>query len=332
MIAPSAWPTRIAVVGAGSMGSMFGAFLARGGAKVWLVDPNAVHMAAVAARGLTLRHGGRSARVALHATTDPTVPGPVDLILFLTKADRTAAAAAAALPLAGAGTAALTLQNGLGNAESIMAALPRVPVIGGVTGIGADLVAPGIIDLSDSAATGGGCTWIGAWPGGGATEAQVGAVADRLRAGGVTVSVEADIAARVWTKLAMAAGMAALTAIARLRIDAVLETPDGVALLDAVIAETATVARARGVALDGAAVRDAAFATFRAAGAHVTSMAADILAGRQTEVAALNLAVAREAMAAGLAAPVNETVGRLVRLLEATRGRRLTRAGEGGHG
>lgn len=332
MTAPGDWPARIAVVGAGSMGSMFGGFLARGGASVWLVDPNAAHMAAVAARGLTLRHGGRSAQVPLNATTDPALPGPVDLILFLTKADRTAAAAAAARPLAGTGTAALTLQNGLGNAEAIADALPGVPVIGGVTGIGADLAAPGVIDLSDSAATGGGCTWIGAWPGGGATGAQVGAVAGRLRAGGVTVAVEADIAATVWTKLAMAAGMAALTAIARLRIDAVLENPDGVALLDAVIAETAAVAQARGVALDAAAVRDAAFATFRAAGAHVTSMAADMLAGRPTEVGALNLAVAREAAAAGLAAPVNETVGRLVRLIETTHDRRLTRTAEGAHG
>jgi 2-dehydropantoate 2-reductase len=74
---------KIAVVGAGAMGSLFGALLAESGNEVWLCDIRQDHMSAVKQSGLTLEYEAKTRVVKLNAVIDPQQIGESDLVLIL---------------------------------------------------------------------------------------------------------------------------------------------------------------------------------------------------------------------------------------------------------
>src|SRR5687767_3857562 len=125
---------RIAVIGAGAMGSVFGARLAQAGNQVTLLDvwPEAVE--AINAGGLRVegREGGVET-VAVRATTDAWEVGTVDLALVFVKCYHTEAAVRGAIPMLGEETAVLSLQNGWGNAPRIAEIVGQERVLAGVT-------------------------------------------------------------------------------------------------------------------------------------------------------------------------------------------------------
>lgn len=306
---------RIAIVGAGSMGSLFGGLLARAGEDVWLVDKRADHMDAAREGGLRMTFPGGDWLVPMNATTDPSEPGAVDLIVFFVKSFDTLSAAREAKPLMGPDTRALSLQNGLGNPEKIAQGLGTERVIAGVTRIGAKLIGPGHIEITETAATKGGGTSIGAWANG-VRRAAVDHVAEVFDRANILVDVLDDAEAFIWGKLANAASMASLTAVTRLRVGDVMESADGLALMTAIIEEIVTVGQAKGVALDRDVTLAQAKEIFVGIPEHSTSMAEDVLAGRRTEIGALNGAVVDEAEKLGVDVPVNRVIASLVRLIE----------------
>ena len=110
---------KIAVVGAGAMGSLFGGLLAENGNDVWLYDIQAEHVKAINANGLSIEHEGQTRAVRIKATCEANVIGPVDLAIIFVKSTHTRAAATTAHGLVGAKGLAMTLQNGMGNADMI---------------------------------------------------------------------------------------------------------------------------------------------------------------------------------------------------------------------
>src|SRR5262249_35039705 len=134
---------RIAVIGAGAMGSVFGAKLQTPGVEVVLHDINAVHIQAVRKSGLILGDGSGERVVRIAATADIGEIRGADLALVLVASNATAAVAPL-LPevLAGDGMA-LTLQNGIGNVEALVAVLGLQRVVAGSTFNSAAFVAPG---------------------------------------------------------------------------------------------------------------------------------------------------------------------------------------------
>lgn len=306
---------RIAIVGSGSMGSLFGGLLARARHDVWLIDKRADHMEAVRSNGLRMTYPGGEWCVPINATTDPAEPGAVDLIVFFVKSFDTLIAAREAKPLLGPNTLALSLQNGLGNPEKIAAGLGMGRVIAGVTVIGATLMAPGHVEITPTATTKGGGTTIGAWAGGVAPKA-VDDIAAVLDQASILTHMLDDVGVLIWTKLANAASMASLTAITRGRVGDIMESGDGHAMMTAIIDEIVTVANAKGIALDRQAIHAGANEIFSGMPEHSTSMAEDVLAGRRTEIGALNGAVVDEAEKLGVDVPVNRVIAGLVRLIE----------------
>lgn len=133
------------VMGVGAMGSVYAALLADAGHEVWAVDTWREHVDAINTRGLRLE-GASGDRVvtSIRATTDVTDVGPCDLCLIATKASAVGAAARAAAPVIGAGALVLTIQNGLGSGERISRHIPSDNVLLGVAdGFGASMKAPG---------------------------------------------------------------------------------------------------------------------------------------------------------------------------------------------
>ena len=297
----------VVVLGAGSLGSLVGALLAREHA-VTLVgrDP---HMAAVRADGLRVR--GVEAFVAEPDATTDAEGLAADLAVVTVKAYDTAGAAEALA--AGDYGAVLSLQNGMGNETALADALD-CPVLAGTTSHGAVLAEPGVVEW-----TGRGEVALGAWTA--EAEAHVEPTVEAFAAAGLEPRAMADVRAELWLKLAVNTAINPVTALARVRNGAVRDGPAG-ELGAAAARETARVARAEGVDLETDAAVERARAVAEATADNRSSMLEDVAAGRRTEIDALNGHVVERAAAHGVEVPVNRALTALVRAWEAGAGLR----------
>ena len=136
---------RIAVLGGGgAMGGLFGAYLARAGEDVVLIDVSKPAVDEINKNGVTIEEkDGSSTTIKVAASLKPESVGPVDLILNFVKCYHTDAAVRAAMPMATPETAFLSLQNGWGNAGRIAAIAGDARVMVGLTYHSATLLAPG---------------------------------------------------------------------------------------------------------------------------------------------------------------------------------------------
>ena len=292
----------IVVVGAGSLGSLVGGLLAREH-DVTLVGREP-HVSAVTENGLSVV-GTEEFRV--HPNVGTAMPERADLALVTVKAYDTAAAAAdlADCTL----NACLSLQNGMGN-ESQLAAAVDCPVLAGTCSYGARLREPGTV-----AFTGRGEVVLGDRNGGRAAVADdIGAA---FRAAGIETTVAADMPTRLWEKLAVNAGINAVTALARVPNGALADSPADTIAADAA-QETAAVAREQGIDLSDERAVSLVERVVNDTAANHSSMYQDISAGRQTEIDGINGYIAE---AAAERVPVNETLAGLVRTWERHRGR-----------
>jgi 2-dehydropantoate 2-reductase len=284
----------VVVFGAGSLGSLVGGLLART-QEVTLVG-RGEHVRAVRADGLRVT-GAVDLTVCPGARTDP--PASADLVLVTVKAFDTAGAAAALGGMDDAG-AVLSLQNGMGNEETLTAALPW-PVLAGTTDFGAERTGPGVVRCN-----GVGGVVLGPPEGGESPAAD--RAGEAFREAGIDTTVAADMPRRLWTKLAVNAGINPVTALARVDNGAVLEEPlAGIARGAA--RETASAAAAAGVDLDPAEAVAAMEGVARDTAENVSSMRQDVEAGRPTEVDAINGYVVERAAEP---VPVNRTLAALV--------------------
>src|SRR5437016_209014 len=110
---------RIAMIGSGAMGAMFGARFAQASADIVLYDVDAAHMAAIAAGGLQLDTPTGEIRVKLPATSNVRELGKADIAVVMVDSNATKAAARVVATVLGSDGCALTLQNGIGNIEAL---------------------------------------------------------------------------------------------------------------------------------------------------------------------------------------------------------------------
>jgi 2-dehydropantoate 2-reductase len=293
----------IVVLGAGSLGSLLGGLLAREHA-VTLVGREP-HVGAVAGEGLSVT-GTESFHVEPEARTD--LPDSADLAVVAVKSYDTPAAAR---QLADCSLdICLSVQNGMGNEETLAAALSS-PVLAGTCTYGARLDGPGTV-----AFTGRGEVVLGPPEGGGSAVAR--RVARAFADAGIEATAATDMPTRLWAKLAVNAAINAVTALARVENGA-LESGPGAAVAADAARETARVAREQGVDLPDERAVNLVRQVARDTAANRSSMLQDVASGRRTEVDAINGYVAQ--MAAD-PAPVNRTLTRLVRAWEEKRANR----------
>jgi len=287
----------IVVVGAGSLGSLVGGLLAREH-DVTLVGREP-HVGTVTESGLSVV-GTEEFRV--HPNAQTTLSQGGDLALVTVKAYDTAALAADLADCTF--DACLSLQNGMGN-ESQLAAELDCPVLAGTCSYGARLREPGTV-----AFTGRGEVVLGDRDGGRSTVAdEVGAA---FRAAGIETTVATDMPTRLWEKLAVNAGINAVTALARVENGALADAPAGAIAANAA-RETAAVAREQDVNLSDERAVSLVERVVDDTAANHSSMLQDVSAGRRTEIDAINGYVAD---AATKPVPVNETLAALVRTWE----------------
>ncbi|MEF8888153.1 MAG: ketopantoate reductase family protein [Haloarculaceae archaeon] len=284
----------VVVFGAGSLGSLVGGLLARAH-EVTLVG-RGEHVRAVRTNGLRVT-GTLDLTVHPEARTDP--PASAGLVLVTVKAFDTGDAADALASMDEVG-AVLSLQNGMGNEETLAAALPW-PVLAGTTDFGAERTAPGVVRCN-----GVGEVVLGPPKGGESATAE--RAGEAFRAAAIDTTVAADMPRRLWTKLAVNAGINPLTALARVDNGAVLAEPlAGTARTAA--RETVAAAAPAGVDLDPGEAVAAMEEVARDTADNVSSMRQDVEAGRRTEIDAINGYVVQQATEP---VPVNRTLAALV--------------------
>jgi 2-dehydropantoate 2-reductase len=356
---------KITIAGSGAMGCRFGAALFEAGHAVVLLDGWREHVTAINEGGLRVADakGTRVLPIPAVLFPDPARPAldparpaldpahdsvhvagddSADLVIVFAKATATAAVAVAASGAIGPSTLVLTLQNGLGNIESLLAHVPAARLLAGTTTLGTELLGPGHIRALGSGETVLGPLPGGSWPlgalpgepspgaaaaeatgpdafGGVATEAAE-RIALALYGAGISVRTSANALEVIWAKVAFNCVMNSLCSIASIPVSALARYDGFDALASSVLDEVAAVARAEGVTVDTAAALRLMQAQFdpSASGDHLASMLQDLMNGRPTEIAQLNGAIAARAAACGIDAPVNTTVSRLIGLLEAT--------------
>ena len=139
------WKPKIAVVGAGAMGCLFGGLLAEGGLDVTLVDVLQEHVDRINRDGLRIVGYGGDRSIPVRATTEPSGLPAVDVLFVQCKAPYTKEAVRRVLHLLRDDSVAISFQNGLGNEENIGEVVGMERVLGGVTAQGAAVEGPGAV-------------------------------------------------------------------------------------------------------------------------------------------------------------------------------------------
>ena len=296
---------KVAVVGAGGVGSVFGGRLAAAGHDVWLVHRRPEVVEAIRQHGLRLTTPTGDEHIHLRGATDASEIGPVDLVLILTKSMDTRAAAEGSRPLLGPTTSVLTLQNGLGNLETIAEILGPERTLMGMTYLGAAQRGPG-----HAIFTAAGPTFVGE-PDGVLSE-RVLDLAEAFSAAGVPTQATDRLWDLVWGKLLINTALNATCALTGAAGDDALASDAISRWLGLVAEETARVAAALGIHLPYADPAERVRQHCRDVGAAKPSMLQDMERGRLTEIDAINGAVVREGRRLGVPTPYNQALLLLV--------------------
>ncbi|MGO3741671.1 ketopantoate reductase family protein [Kerstersia sp.] len=300
---------KITILGAGAMGALFGGQLAEAGHDVTLLDVDNARIQAIQADGLVLETGSGRRTVRLPIMRPEAASGAPDWLLVFTKSVHTDAALAGVSHLIGPQTYLLSLQNGLGNAEKLAQVVEAGRVAHGMTTVPADVTAPGVVRSH-------GRGYVRFMMADGSANSSLEALAEAMRGAGLDCNVAPDVLVDIWEKVAFNAAMNSMCALAGCPVDGLAALPEGVALVHETAAEVLAVARALDVAVNEprvAALMDHAMAHHTG---HQPSMLQDRLAGRPTEIDAINGAVCRAARKLDVPVPRNETLWTLMRLAD----------------
>lgn len=300
----------IKIAGSGALGSLFAAFL-EPHSDVSMLSHWMEQIEAVRSQGLICIHrNGSSSKHQFLITNNARDLEPIQLALVLVKSYQTARTAYELAPILAADGLVITLQNGLGNYEMLEAALGHGRVAQGVSAQGATMLGPGKVRHA-----GHGPTHIATAPG---KEHILNDFVSLLNHAGLPAQSTEDVKGLQWGKLAVNAGINPLTAILRVRNGFLVKNESAREVMCVAAEETAAIAEELGISLpfeDAAArVTEVAEATAE----NFSSMLQDVLRGAPTEIDAINGAVTSHAQQTGMPAPVNESLWRQVKAIQAT--------------
>lgn len=300
---------KIAVVGSGAIGGLLGSLLMQSGEEVTFVDVWEEHVRTMQTSGLTVVGPNGDQVHSVRATTAVTDAGTPDLIVFAVKTYDNEVAARDCLKIVGPDTVVLTVQNGVGNIETIGDILGFHRMIAGTCAFGSTLVEPGRIKPTPT-----GSLSFGELDG--RTTPRLTKIADVFVRAGVETHVCSNVDSLIWTKLMANVGINALAAITKLTNGELLEYPETLSLQAAAVAEGAAVAKAKGISFLAEDILEYVRGVARATHGNKASMLQDVERGVRTEVLAINGAIVAEGRKLGVPTPVNETLTGLVLTLE----------------
>ena len=299
---------KIAVIGPGAMGMLFGSYLSQKH-DVTLVGTNPAKMQTITESGVTIREMDGSERT-YHprATADAAALSPVDLVIVQVKASASEAALTKNQNLIGPETILMTLQNGMGHDALLSCFAVRGQIVIGTTQQGSYKLGEASVCHS-----GLGKTFLGAVTG---DSARFAALAGVFADCGFPCEVCAQVQGMIWDKLMINASSSVLSGILQVAQGYVEQDPHAWALAEKLIRELCAAATAEGYPFDA----DEQIARIRLhlqkAPDGFTSIYADLKAGRRTEVDVINGAVVAAGRRHNIPVPTHEFVVELVHAME----------------
>lgn len=300
---------KIAIIGAGAMGCLYGACLSSGN-EVILLDAYAPQVEAIRQNGLILAEGETERVFPIRAELSGTELGKMDLIVVFVKSIDTYTAVAANRSLLGAGTIVMTLQNGAGNDRDIMNFAKKENVVIGTSKHNSVTLGPGKIHHTAS-----GVTTIGSMNSSAETLERVASV---LREAGLDVEIADDIQRIIWSKLFVNISINTLTALLETKIGYVAQNQYAWDFAKRIIYEAVEVAEADGTYFDRREVLRMVRSVCQTAGEGYSSMYQDRKRKVRTEIDKMNGAIAEQAKLYGVATPYNSLVVDLIHAVEGT--------------
>jgi 2-dehydropantoate 2-reductase len=304
---------KIAVVGCGALGSYYGAKLCQAGYQVHFLLRSDYEM--VRRDGVWIESAEGNFHVRPECARDPSEIGPCDLVLIGLKTTANHVLPQLLPALAGADTAFLTLQNGLGNEAAVAAVVGAGRTLGGLCFVCLNRVAPGRIRHMAH-----GVVKMGEY--GRPPQPRTREIAGAFVAAGIQCVVETNLEQAHWEKLVWnipfnglgVAGAAGLEAVRQgrfppgdalgkcLTTEDLLSDPAWEELVRQLMMETIAAAQSLGLDLPDSTA-DRQIARTRQMGAYKASTLLDFEAGRELELETLFLEPWRQAVAAGIPCP-----------------------------
>jgi 2-dehydropantoate 2-reductase len=289
--------SKIAVIGPGAMGCLFAARFARAGLKTQLIDYRPQRADALSRSGITVEDPDGNFTERVSVTTQITAG--TDLALVLAKAHSTPSLR---IP---ADVPVLTLQNGLGNVETLCGMVGSARVIAGVTSEAVTLIEPGRVRHAAA-----GNSVFGAW-----TSCPTELAQKVFREAGFNVTITETPGQVIWEKAAISAGINPLTALLDVPNGRLLEMTDVRQLLRDLVMEATKVAATEGYRFQQSLV-EAAENLCRQTKNNISSMLQDVRSRKKTEIRAISGEILLRAQATSLPTPRTRVVYQLVRGLE----------------
>ncbi len=305
---------KIAILGAGAMGCLYGGKLAETGQDVCLLDIWEEHVEAINERGLKIEGiGGDRVITNVKAVTTPVNLGIADLVIIFVKAIVTSKALKEAISLIGENTMVLTLQNGLGNIEKIISVVGREKIIAGVTAHGSTMLYPGKIRHAGT-----GDTNIGELDG--TITDRIKNLAEVFNKAGFKTNVVDNVLGFIWDKLIVNIGINALTAITGLKNGQLIEFKETEELLELSVLEAVEVAKKEGIKLNHVDFVAYTKKVCELTAENRASMLQDVSNKCKTEIEVINGAIVRKGEKLGIPTPVNKVLLNLVSVIQQTYG------------
>src|SRR6266853_3525227 len=302
------WP-RIAVVGAGAVGGYFGGMFARAGAPTVFIGRK--HFAdSVTPGGLVLDKSDGQERIKIDATVDMSAIRDCSLILFCVKASDTSATARQMAALVRPDATVVCLQNGVDNADQVLAAANVAAVPAAV------YVAVSVPESGSVKHLARGDLIIGP------TSERTTHLADLFGRAGIPCRISDNIEGELWLKLLRNCALNAISALGHARYGQIAQSDEAQKLMEQIVDEVLAVARAAGVVLPGVHDRQSGMAAAMELATQMadafSSTAQDLNRHQPTEIDALNGYISRRGAELGIPVPVNHALFTLVKLAEQT--------------
>ena len=269
----------IIILGAGAIGSLFGAYLAKNNAVV-LIGRSA-HVKAIRKNGLKIT--GKT-RMIMHVAAEDSaahVSCSPDIILVTVKSYDTEQALQEAQSLIHSKTVVLSLQNGLDNIDKIKKYVEPQHIMGGVTTHGALFVKPGVIRH-----TGMGRTAVGNLTG--QRTKRLNHVVSALNDAGIETQRSVHLMNDMWMKAVVNSSINPLTAFFSCKNGYLLANPILKDIVDKVCKESVSVAQAYGIDMGYQDAVESTRKVIRDTADNYSSMMQSIQRGRKTEIDAIN--------------------------------------------
>lgn len=301
-------PEPVLIVGTGALGNLFAARLAAIGVDVTMLGTWPEGLAALRQHGVTIvQPDGKQTAYPVTSTNNPAECQGAKYALVLVKSWQTERAAAQLAECLAPDGVALTLQNGLGNRETLAAALGEDRVTLGTTTTGATLLSSGRVRPG-----GEGVVSVG-------RHARLKPLCDLLEAAGFNLDILDDVDSLIWGKLVINAAINPVTAMLNVPNGELLTRATARELSAALASEVAAVAAAQDISLSFPDPVAAAENVAERTAANTSSMLQDVQRGAPTEIDAICGAVVKVGEEVGVPTPANQTLWRLVSALKTPR-------------